>query len=171
MRIRPETPADHAAIHAVHAASFATDDEARLVDALRAAGRLVVSLVAEERGEVVGHVAFSPVNVPEATNVGLAPVAVLAGVRRRGIAEQLIREGLAICRDLDRGFVVVRGEPAYYGRFGFTRANDWKLRDEYGGGEAFQALELRAGAIPTAGGVVEYAPEFAAVGSEGTHDA
>jgi len=62
--------------------------------------------------------------------------------------------------------VVVLGDPAYYGRFGFLPASGWGLGDEYGGGAAFQALELRAGSIPTAGALVRYAPEFAALTSE-----
>jgi putative acetyltransferase len=61
------------------------------------------------------------------------------------------------------GFLVVLGEPAYYGRFGFTAAAACGLADEYGGGAAFQALELRPGAIPHGAGLVRYAPEFAAL--------
>jgi putative acetyltransferase len=167
--VRLEAPADHEAIHVVHAASFPTAGEARLVDALRSAGRLHVSLVAVEQGEVIGHVAFSPVSVLGAPlGVGLAPVAVLPAFRRRGIAEQLIREGLIACEQLGHGFVVVLGAPSYYRRFGFLPASRWGLRDEYGGGDAFQALELRQGGIPAGGGAVRYAPEFTIVEHEGT---
>lgn len=170
MNIRPEEPTDSCAIHAVHEASFTTAVEAQLVDALRAAGRLCVSLVAVEGREIVGHVAFSPVSVCGLTGgVGLAPVAVQPAFRRRGIADQLIRHGLADCRRLGHGFVVVLGDPAYYGRFGFTPARDWGLRDEYGGGDAFQAMEFQVGAIPDDGGDVKYAPEFAAFDDECTH--
>jgi hypothetical protein len=74
--VRPERPDDVQAIYAVHAASFPTDAEARLVDSLRAAGRLSVSLVAEVDAAVVGHIAFSPVTAaPGAYGAGLAPVA------------------------------------------------------------------------------------------------
>jgi putative acetyltransferase len=167
MNIRHEEPADHRAIYGVHEASFPTAGEAQLVDALRAAGRLFVSLVAEDQGEIVGHVAFSPVSVLGATDgVGLAPVAVLPAFRRRGIADQLIRQGIADCKQQGCGFVVVLGEPDYYRRFGFKSARFWGLRDEYGGGDAFQAMELRPGAIPTNGGDVQYAPEFAALGED-----
>jgi putative acetyltransferase len=158
---RSEAPEDLGPIHAVHAASFPTPLEARIVDGLRAASRLSVSLVAEAQGAVVGHVAFSPVSLEGATGgMGLGPVAVLPACRRRGLAARLIREGLAACTRLDAGFVVVLGDPRYYSRFGFAPAERWRLRDEYGGGEAFQALELRPGAIPAAGGLVRYAPEF-----------
>jgi putative acetyltransferase len=164
MNVRPEQPADREAVHAVHVASFTSDLEARLVDMLRAAGKLTISLVAEEEGQILGHVGFSPVTAPGATGgVGLAPVAVLPAFRRRGIAAALIRQGLAVCGELDYSFVVVLGEPDYYRRFGFTPAAAWGLQDEYGGGQAFQALELRADAIPPGTRIVRYAPEFAMV--------
>ena len=169
MIVRSEEPADHGRIRTVHAVSFPTLTEARLVDALRAAGGLWISLVAEEQREIVGHIAFSPVNVLGTTEgVGLAPVAVLPPFRRRGIAGKLIRAGLAACGNFNHGFVVVLGEPSYYRRFGFLPASNWGLRDQYGGGDAFQALELQPAAIPAAGGVVHYAPEFDAVGGEAT---
>jgi len=163
--VRPERPDDAPAIRRVHEAAFPTTLEGRLVDALRDAGRLTVSLVAERDREVVGHVAFSPVTLDGAPGVtdgvGLAPVAVLPAHQRRGVGAQLVREGLAACAAA--GFVVVLGDPAYYGRFGFAPASRWGLRDEYGGGEAFQALELRSGGIPAGAGLVRYAPEFAAM--------
>ena len=88
--------------------------------------------------------------------------------RRRGIAERLIREGLTICEQLGHGVVVLLGDPGYYKRFGFRPAGGWGLRDEYGGGDALQALELRCGAIQAGGGVVQYAPEFAMFDGEDT---
>lgn len=163
--IHPERPGDAAAIHAVHAASFPTDVEARLVDLLRVAGRLAVSLVAEIGDEVVGHVAFSPVTAASgAVGVGLAPGAVAEPHRRRGIAAALVRAGLEGCRAAGFGWAVVMGEPAYYSRFGFHPASEFGLSDEYGGGPAFQAIELVPGALPVGAGLVRYAPEFAAVG-------
>jgi len=164
MSFRSEELTDREAIFGVHAASFPTPAEARLVDALRDADNLTISLVAIEEGEVAGHVAFSPVTLLDSTaGIGLAPVAVLPAFRRRGVADQLIREGLSICEGMGFGFVVVLGDPAYYGRFGFVSASRWSLGDEYGGGDAFQALELRPNSIPPAGGLVRYAPEFSAL--------
>lgn len=164
MLVRPERPADAMAIRAVHVASFPTDAEARLVDLLRAAGRLTISLMAEADGAIVGHVAFSPVTT--ATGVvgaGLAPVAVVPAHRRRGIAARLIAAGLDACRAAGFGWAVVLGEPGYYARFGFRPATEFGLADEYGGGPAFQAMELVRGQLPTGAGLVRYAPEFAAV--------
>jgi putative acetyltransferase len=160
--VRPERSEDAAAIHAVHASSFPTNLEARLVDALRAAGRLSVSLVAEVDGAIVGHVAFSPVTVGTGqVGIGLAPVAVLEAHRRRGVAARLIAAGLDACRAAGFGWAVVLGEPGYYARFGFRPAADIGLSDEYGGGPAFQVLELFPGTLPVGAGLVRYAPEFA----------
>jgi putative acetyltransferase len=163
--VRPEQPGDVAAIHAVHAASFPTDVEARLVNLLRAAGHLLVSLVAEADGAVVGHVAFSRVSAATgAVGAGLAPVAVLESYRRQGIAAGLIEAGMAACLSAGFGWVVVMGEPAYYSRFGFRPASVFGLSDEYGGGPAFQVVELIPGGLPSGAGLVRYAPEFASLG-------
>lgn len=162
--IRPEQPGDSSAIFAVHAASFPSDGEARLVDALRVAGRLSVSLVAEVDRAVVGHVAFSPVTTASgAVGAGLAPVAVAGPQRRQGIAADLIRAGLEACRAAGFGWAVVLGKPTYYARFGFRPATTFGLSDEYGGGDAFQAVELVSGTLPVGAGVVRYASEFAAL--------
>lgn len=166
---RLEEPGDAAGIFAVHAASFPTEAEARLVDALRGAGRLALSVVAVE-GEpgaerIVGHAGFSPVTVDGAARggIGLAPVAVLPDRRRRGIAERLVNEGLERCARAGWRFAVVLGSPRYYGRFGFEAARGWGLVDDFEGGDAFQALELVPGSIPRGGGGVAYAPEFSAL--------
>ena len=133
------------------------------MDALRAAGHATVSLVAETDGQIVGHILFSPVSVVGAasgkTGLGLAPVAVLPGHQCRGIGSDLIRQGLAFCRDEGYGFVVVLGHPEYYPRFGFRRASQAGLANEYGADEAFMVLELAPGGLPPAG-LVQYGPEF-----------
>lgn len=161
---RPEHASDVTAIRAILESAFPTAAEARLVDALRSSGRLTVSLVAADGAECVGHIAFSPVTVGGATGLGLGPVAVLPSHQGKGVGALLVREGLATCAQLDAGFVVVLGEPEYYGRFGFTRASEAGLDNEFGVDEAFMVLELRAGSLPEGGGLVRYAPEFALLG-------
>jgi putative acetyltransferase len=163
--IRPERPGDAARIHAVRAAAFPTAAEARLVDQLRAAGHLRVSLVAEVGDVMVGHVAFSPVAASSgAAGAGLAPISVVDSYRRQGIAAGLIRDGLQACREAGFGWVVVLGQSTYYSRFGFRAASEFGLSDEYRGGSAFQALELVRGTLPVGGGLVRYAREFATLG-------
>jgi putative acetyltransferase len=165
LSIRPEEPADAAAIRRILEAAFPTAAEAHLVNLLRAGGHLLISLVAEEDEAVVGYIAFSPVRIDgeaiKGIGLGLAPIAVLPDHQGRGIGGHLVREGLAACERAGYGFAVVLGEPAYYRRFGFDRADGRGLGNEYGADEAFMVLELRDGAIPGRGGVVRYGPEFA----------
>jgi putative acetyltransferase len=161
--VRPEGARDIAAIRAVHVASFPSDAEARLVELLRDARHLMVSLVAESGGEVVGHVAFSPVCASGATGVGLAPIAVLPEWQGQRIASELVVAGLQACASLGSGWAVVLGNPGYYSRFGFRPAREFGLFDEHGGGDAFQVVELVAGSLPIGAGVVRYGSEFALV--------
>lgn len=163
--VRFEQKGDAPAVDAVLAGSFPSAGEAQLVHLLRAASRLPVSLVAEVGGAVVGHVAFSPVTAASGeVGAGLAPLAVAEPHRRQGIAAELVRAGLLACREAGFGWVVVLGEPAYYARFGFRTAPEFGLFDEYGGGLAFQVVELVPGAMPVGAGLVRYAPEFASLG-------
>lgn len=127
MMIRPEEPVDAEAVRDVTAAAFknaphSEQTEPAIIDALRSAGALTISLVAEERGEVIGHVAFSPVSIDgkEAGWFGLGPVSVLPSAQRQGIGQALIYEGLAQLRASGAAGCVVLGEPEYYGRFGFA---------------------------------------------------
>jgi putative acetyltransferase len=162
VHFRDEREGDAGAVRAVHVACFPTDAEARIVDALRAAGDLTLSLVAEDGIGVVGHAAWSPVSAGEARDgVGLGPVAVLESHRRRGVAAELIERGLARSAELGFRFAVVLGDPKYYRRFGFEPARAHGLEDEYGGGEAFQVVPLAADGIPKGAGLVRYAPAFA----------
>jgi putative acetyltransferase len=165
--ISHERLADAAAVRTVHLATFPTPLEADLVDALRTNGHAVVSLVAFVGEEIVGHVLFSPVTVEQdgkasARGLGLAPLAVLPAHQRQGIGAALVRAGLELCRNKSAPFVVVLGEPAYYGRFGFVRASDFGLSNEYGAGEEFMVLAVADGALPAASGLVRYADEFRA---------
>lgn len=160
-KIRDEVPGDEEGIGLVLASAFPTSLESQLVSRLRASGRLRISLVAPLGEQIVGHVAFSPVTVAASEGgLGLAPLSVLSEYQRQGIGSSLVRAGLAACRRLGAPFVVVLGEPHYYSRFGFVPAARWGLVDEYGGGDAFAAIEFNPGGIPPGGGLVRYAPEF-----------
>ena len=144
----------------MHAAAFPTNAEARLVDALRSAGQAAVSLVALVEGEVAGHVFFSRVEANAGLGVGLAPLAVQPLRQRKGIGLALVQAGIAACRKAGFGYVVVLGDPGYYGRFGFVRASSVGLGNEYGADAHFLVLELRPGALARVRGMVKYAAEF-----------
>ncbi len=160
--IRPETPADAAAIRRLTDAAFAgaphaAGTEGAIVDALRAEGTLALSLVAEEAGAVIGHVAFSPVAIGGADVgwFGLGPVSVLPGRQRAGIGSRLIRDGLARLRGLGARGCVVLGDPGYYRRFGFE--NDPRLTFEGAPAEYFMRLAFDH---PAPAGPVTYRPAF-----------
>jgi putative acetyltransferase len=154
--VRAEEEGDHAAVHALNEAAFGTTLEASLVDSLRAQAQPIVSLVAEEKRAVVGHIFFSPVTLlghADLHIMGLAPMAVAPSHQRRGIGSALVRAGLERCRALGAGAVVVLGHSEYYPRFGFAPASRFGVKSEYDApDETFMALEfqprfLRVGTI------------------------
>ncbi|HOO90065.1 MAG TPA: N-acetyltransferase [Syntrophales bacterium] len=126
MIIRKETPADIEAITQVTIAAFKTlpisnKTEQFIIKALRAAGALTLSLVAEIDGRVVGHVAFSPVTISDGTKdwYGLGPVSVLPEFQRQGIGTSIINEGLSLMKQSGGQGCTLVGDPNYYVRFGF----------------------------------------------------
>ncbi len=131
MRIRPEASQDRGAIENVNIAAFAGRPYSRqtehlIVNALRADHALTVSLVAEADGNVVGHIAFSPVKIDgrDSTWSLLGPVGVLPAYQRRGIGQALVRQGLKAIKSLGAEGCILVGDPAYYSRFGFTQAKE-----------------------------------------------
>jgi len=126
MIIRKETTSDIEAISQVTITAFRTlqisnHTEQFIIEALRTAGALTLSLVAEIDGRIVGHVAFSPVIISDGTKdwYGLGPVSVLPEYQKQGIGKSLINEGLSLLKQLDGQGCVLVGDPNYYGWFGF----------------------------------------------------
>ncbi len=131
MRIRPEASQDRGSIENVNVAAFAgrpysRQTEHRIVNALRDDHALTVSLVAEVDGNVVGHIAFSPVKIDGRDCMWflLGPVGVLPPFQRRGIGQALVRQGLKAIKSLGAEGCVLVGDPAYYSRLGFTQAKE-----------------------------------------------
>lgn len=168
--VRPEWPEDHEAVSQVHAAAFPTTAEAQLVERVRANGcHPVISLVAVEAGEVVGHILLSPVSIGDLGGgdrpfLGLGPMAVIPGRQRRGIGSRLVRAAIEGARALECGAVFVLGHPEYYPFFGFEPAAARGLHfrsAEYD--PAFFVLELQSNALRGVEGAVTYDPAFDAV--------
>lgn len=160
--IRPEDARDGDAIRAVIETAFrdverSDGSEPRIVDALREAGDLALSLVAEDGERIIGHVAISPVTIADGATgwFGLAPVSVLPDHQRQGIGAALVKRAIADMRQRGAAGMVVLGEPDYYARFGFEQ----RAQLSYPGAPApyFQALAFD-GTWPA--GEVRYAPAF-----------
>ncbi len=155
--LRPARASDAGAIDALLRAAFGGAAEAALVAALRAEGAVVAELVAEG---IAGHILFTRSPVDGAPVVALAPLAVAAAARRRGLGAALVRAGLACCAQAGATAVLVLGDPAYCGRFGFRRAAGI-TGAPWCGHAAFQAQSLHPGlALPR--GTVRYAEAFGA---------
>ena len=145
MIIRNETDEDIEAITEVKIAAFKTlpisnHTEQFIIKALRAAGVLTISLVAEVEGQIAGHIAFSPVEITDGTKgwYGLGPVSVLPERQKRGIGKSLIKDGLSLLKKLGGQGCALVGDPTYYHRFGFK--NYPELIHEGVPQEVFQAL-------------------------------
>ena len=160
--IQDESRGDEPAIRQLHLLAFARDAEASLVDALRESGDVVVSLVARTGGNVAGHVLFSALTIDgESGAVSLAPIGVRPQLQRRGLGSELIRRGIDRCKERGCSAIIVLGDPAYYGRFGFSSALAQRLVAPYAGPH-FMGLELRRGALES-GGIVRYPIPFEAL--------
>ena len=167
--IRNETNADIEAITEVTAAAFKTLEisnhtEQFIIEALRAAKALTVSLVAESDGRVGGQIAFSPVTISDGTRnwYGLGPVSVSPEYQRKGVGKALIQEGLSRLKSLNAQGCCVVGHPEYYRKFGFRNVSGLVL--EGVPQEVFFALSLGA---HTPEGTVAFHDGFKADGQQG----
>ncbi|MEV8319901.1 N-acetyltransferase [Streptomyces sp. NPDC059900] len=160
---RAETSADIPAVRAIVVAAFDTPSEADLVDALRADTAWIDGLsivTTDQDGTLVGHALLTRCHIGDTPALCLAPVAVLPEYQKTGAGTAAIRAALGAARDKGERYVTVLGHPAYYPRFGFTRAS------AYGIGisidvpdEAMMALALDAD-HPLPAGTVRYAAPF-----------
>ncbi|HEX3721175.1 MAG TPA: N-acetyltransferase [Nitrolancea sp.] len=167
LTIREERPGEEASISEVNRRAFGRHAEAALVESIRVSNQFIpeLSLVAEQDGEIVGHILFSPVTIRTASGdvpaLTLAPVAVLPEFQNRRIGSSLIEHGLIRARELGHDLVLLIGHPRYYPRFGFKPAGplgiDYPkpIREE-----VFMVYELVPGAITRAQGTLVYPPAF-----------
>jgi len=141
--IREAKADDHESIAALVEAAFGQPDEARLVERLRRQGDMVLDLVATNAGELVAHVVFSRLRVEGEHGrfdaVALAPMAVLPDRQRSGVGRSLIENAHHILEERGEALSIVLGDPAYYGRFGYTHDRATNFQSDYQG-EALQAL-------------------------------
>lgn len=165
IHIRKEAPGDVPAIRRVNRLAFAQPQESRIVDQVRGNCRGILSLVAREGTQVLGHILFSPAVLKSGSvalrGMGLAPMAVHPDHQGRGIGSRLVITGLGHLLRKQCPFVVVLGHPAYYPRFGFDRASRFDIRSEWEvPDEAFMILPLDPSALRGISGIAKYRPEF-----------
>jgi putative acetyltransferase len=164
IQINAELPGDADAIRCVHRSAFGQDVEGAIVDALRNAGALSISLVARSDDQIVGHVALSPMQMPNpaAKVLGLGPIGVLPEQQRGGIGTALMHAAIERARAGDFDGIVVLGHPEYYPRFGFVPASRFGIRSEYDvPDDVFMALEFNASGLTDCAGLARYHAAFA----------
>ena len=167
--IREERPVDIENVRKLNekafTQAFGQAPEAALVDRLRENCSNILSLVAVQNDQVIGHIYFSPVNISGdkiIEGIGLGPMAVLPEFQRRGIGSQLVQAGIEILKRRGYTFIIVLGHPEYYPRFGFKRASHSGIRSQWEGvpDEAFMILILNEEAMIGVYGIARYRNEF-----------
>lgn len=160
--IRPEKVTDYAMIRELNKAAFGGPEEADIIEALRAEGAVLLSLVAELDRHIVGHILFSRMAIDTSNEsiaaVALAPMAVLPAWQRHGIGGRLVTTGLETLRAMGERIVIVVGHASYYPRFGF-KALASALESSFAP-DVFMALELSADALDGIRGRVRYPAAF-----------
>jgi putative acetyltransferase len=167
MQIRQEDSHDFSAVYKVNSSAFATSAEAQLVDTLRNEAHPVISLVADENGQIIGHIMFSPVTLsgnPGLKIMGLGPMAVIPTQQGKGIGSALVKAGLDKCHAHGYGAVVVLGHTWFYPRFGFRPSTQYGIRSEYDvPDDVFMIVELQKGYLQGSTGTIQYHPAFKGV--------
>ena len=170
--IRTETESDHTAVFEVIQRAFASEaisdhDEQYLVERLRMSEGFLpnLSLVAEWREQVVGHIIFTPIKIVDGDHaypsLALAPVSVLPDFQGRGIGGQLIEKGHELAREAGHTSVVLLGHAQYYPRFGYQPAHNFDIRLPFEVPlENCMAIELQPGSLNTVRGIVQYPRAF-----------
>jgi predicted N-acetyltransferase YhbS len=130
--VRLEEPEDRAAALEVERAAFGSDEEAAIVEAIRDEEGSF-ALVADEDGEVVGHVQLSRARIGGSPVLALGPVGVAPPRQRRGIGSALLRAALEEAGRRKEVAVILLGDPAFYPRFGFEPASGFGLRNPFAG--------------------------------------
>lgn len=168
MVIRQERREDYGTVYRVVQEAFASAEESGgteqdLVAALRKSPGFLpeLSLVAEEDGEIIGHILFTRAFVGARPVLALAPLSVLPAHQRKGVGLALMERGHAIARELGYGYSVVLGHPAYYPKAGYVPAERYGVRPPFPveAEGAFMALRLDPGAEGL-DGVIRYDPAF-----------
>jgi len=165
--IRNERKNDYNQIKKINDLAFGQKNEGKMIEALRKTSdyNYLLSLVAEIKDKIVGHVLFYPIKIrnkaDKCTLLSLAPMAVHPEYQNKGIGVKLVKRGLEIAKELSFSAVIVVGHPKYYPRFGFIPAKNWEIKLPFDvPDDVFLALELEENALKNCSGTVEYPKEY-----------
>ena len=165
MIVRAERADDHDRIRRIVDDAFGDTTTSAIVDAIRATDRFVpdLSLLAVSEGRSQGHVISSYVDllVPDTRRVlCVGPLAVMPAYQRRGIGTALMEATVRLADDRGEPLLLIEGNPTYYGRFGFTRADEHgiEMPPESHGPQYFMLRPLGA-YDPSLRGRAVYPPE------------
>lgn len=155
--IRAERASDVVAREALLDASFGEGRHARTCQRLRD-GRLPaegLAFSAVHEGRLVGTVRLWHVSAGGIPALVLGPLAVDAACRSLGVGAALMEHALAAAKARGHGAVILRGDPAYYARFGFSagKTGELALPGPFER-ERLLAVELREGALDDAFGMI-----------------
>ena len=165
IEIREEHADDIAAVRDLNRRAFGQDQESNIVDALRANGAALLSLVATLNDQVVGHIMYSPVSIEgNVTGAALGPMALLPEHQRQGIGSKLIETGNQKLKDAGYPFITVVGQADYYPRFGFRPAGEHGIKCEWDvPDDVFMLLVLDEAKTEGVSELAKYRHEFSSV--------
>ena len=167
IEVREENERDHEAISMILQKSFEGDEEAQLVQRIRASEAFIpeLSLIAlHNRRDPVGYVLFSEVKIHTdsgpVTSLALAPVGVVPELQHEGIGSMLIKDGMMRATSLGYRHVIVLGHKDYYPKFGFIPASEKNITGPFDAGDSFMVRELKKDALKDVSGEVVYPKSF-----------
>jgi putative acetyltransferase len=166
MLIRQETKTDYKKIRELNDRAFGGTEESQLIDNLRGEGRVLLSLVAEEEGDIIGHILFSRIRIEGKESLpvaALAPMCVSSVHQKKGVGGALIQQGVRMLRQKGETAVFVLGHKKYYPKFGFSAELARQFQSEYAG-STFFAMELQPGWMEGKSGTVVYPEAFKRLG-------
>jgi putative acetyltransferase len=165
IEVREERVDDIAAVRNLNRSAFGQDQESNIVDALRANGAALLSLVATVNDQIVGHIVYSPASIDgNLMGAALGPMAVLPECQRQGIGSKLIETGTRKLEEAGCPFIIVVGHADYYPRFGFRPASKHRIKCEWDVPDnAFMLLVLDQAKMESVSGLAKFRHEFSSI--------
>jgi putative acetyltransferase len=166
MKIRLESEKDINAIRILNDKAFGSSQEGKVIDKLRELDPKALSLVAEIKNKVVGHIFYSTAEIDcnddKIVGLGLAPMAVLPKYQKQGIGKMLIKESISIIKKSNIPFIIVLEHKDYYPKFGFEKASKFDLRCQWEdvSDEAFMIMILDKEKMKDIHGIAKYRDEW-----------